>query len=42
MNIKSIRTLTILASILMTVAMLAGVRAGFHAPPISAPHALVR
>lgn len=42
MNIKTIRTLAVLASILMTVAVLAGVRAGFQAAPIHAPHALVR
>ena len=42
MNIKHIRTLAALTSILMTVAMLAGVRAGFQVAPIHAPHALVR
>jgi len=41
-NIKSIRTLSILASILMTMAMLAGVRAGFEGPQLTAPHALIR
>jgi hypothetical protein len=42
MNIKSIRTMTVLASILMTLAMLASVRAGFQAPPISVQHVLAR
>jgi hypothetical protein len=42
MNIKHIRTLAALTSILMTVAMLAGVRAGFQAAPIAAPHVQVR
>ncbi|WP_297903411.1 hypothetical protein [Metallibacterium sp.] len=42
MNIKYIRTLAVLASILMTVAMLAGVHAGFEGPQLTAPHALIR
>ena len=42
MNIKYIRTLAVLASILMTVAMLAGVRAGFKGPQLTAPYALTR
>ncbi|MHB1617355.1 MAG: hypothetical protein ACYCOY_07335 [Metallibacterium sp.] len=42
MNIKSIRILSIMASILMTVAMLAGLRAGFEVPQLTPPHALIR
>ena len=42
MNIKTIRTLAVLASILMTVAMLAGIRAGFEVPQLTPPHALIR
>jgi len=42
MNVKTIRILAVLASILMTVAMLAGIRAGFEAAPIQANQSLLR
>ena len=42
MSIKSIRTLTLMASILITMAMLAGIRAGFEVPQLTPSHALIR
>ncbi len=42
MSIASSRTLSVLSAVLMTVAMLIGIRAGFDASPVTPVHSLVR
>ena len=42
MSIASSRTFSVLSAVLMTIAMLAGIRAGFDASPVAPAHSLVR
>ena len=42
MCIAASRTLSVLSAVLMTVAMLIGIRAGFDAAPVTPAHSLVR
>ena len=42
MSIASNRTLSVLSAVLMTIAMLIGIRAGFDASPVAPTHSLAR
>ena len=42
MSIASSRTFSVLSAVLMTIAMLIGIRAGFDASPVAPAHSLAR
>ncbi len=42
MNIASSRTFSVLSAVLLTIAMLIGIRAGFDASPVAHTHSLAR